>query len=266
MEPNSAAIVIPTFNRSKFVKKAIDTSLAQTHPCQVIVCDHGSTDETPAVVSAYGKEICYIRRERDLGPHFCWLEGVLNTDAEFIHIQFDDDWIADTFIERALDLMNNQVGIVFSNAGLVDLESGTEIKTLKFFEDLNTGVYPNKLLEKKLINQRRMVSPGACLLRKKDIVDALYQGNLPINENDTYHGVGPDYWMSIITLLRYHCFGFINEPLAFFGYHAGSITIDSKTSKDKQKKIRKAYKSVRTFYRVMKIGKSLNKVVSMLTR
>ena len=70
------AIVIPTFNRSKYVQKAIETSLAQTYPCEVIVCDHGSKDDTPNVMKKYGNKIKYVRKEEDFGPHFCWLDGI----------------------------------------------------------------------------------------------------------------------------------------------------------------------------------------------
>ena len=31
-------IVIPTFNRSELVQKAIESSLNQTYPCEIIVC------------------------------------------------------------------------------------------------------------------------------------------------------------------------------------------------------------------------------------
>ena len=71
------AIIIPTFNRSEFVQKAIDTALSQTYPCEVVVCDHGSSDNTPKVMKKYGNKIKYIRKEEDLGPHFCWLDGLL---------------------------------------------------------------------------------------------------------------------------------------------------------------------------------------------
>ena len=58
------AIVIPTFNRAGMVTRAIDTALAQTYPCQVIVCDHGSSDNTPEVIKEYGDKVIYIRKER----------------------------------------------------------------------------------------------------------------------------------------------------------------------------------------------------------
>ena len=70
------SIVIPTFNRARLLPRAIDSSLAQTEPSEVIVCDHGSSDDTPAVAAAYGARIRYVRREQDQGPIVCWRDGV----------------------------------------------------------------------------------------------------------------------------------------------------------------------------------------------
>lgn len=263
---SDVTIVIPTFNRAELVNKAIDSALSQTYPCQVVVCDHGSTDNTPEIVSNYDDRVLYIRREKDFGPHFCWLEGVLHADAKYIHIQYDDDWIADTFIEKTMALMEEKVGMVMSNVKLMYLETNEEKRNLNFFRKLETGIHSNKFLERKLVSRRHIVSPGACLFRKKDVVDALYQGELPLDVGCTYHGVGPDYWMSVITLLRYNSFGYIDEELAFFGVHDGSITIDSATSSEKKKNIKQAYRNVRIFYKIMRYGKQLYKVITKFTK
>ena len=50
----NVSIIIPTFNRADFLVECIDSCLAQTQPCEIIVCDHGSTDTTPEVVKKYG--------------------------------------------------------------------------------------------------------------------------------------------------------------------------------------------------------------------
>ena len=44
------SILIPTFNRGYLIERAIESSLNQSYRCNVIVCDHGSIDNT--------KEIC----------------------------------------------------------------------------------------------------------------------------------------------------------------------------------------------------------------
>ena len=104
MNDKSVAIVISTFNRAHFLEKAIFSALNQTYPCQVIVCDHGSTDETPEMMGKYKGQLIYIRRERDFGPFFSWLEGILYADAEYIHLLHDDDWI-DKHILKKLSVL-----------------------------------------------------------------------------------------------------------------------------------------------------------------
>ena len=116
MNNKSVSIIIPTFNRANYLVECIDSCLSQTYPCEIIVCDHGSTDDTPNVVKQYQDKIKYIRRELDSGVHFCWLDGILHASHDLIHINFDDDWIKPTFIENCMELFTNEVGFVFSEA------------------------------------------------------------------------------------------------------------------------------------------------------
>jgi glycosyltransferase involved in cell wall biosynthesis len=239
---NAVTIVIPTFNRCEFLKEAIDSALSQTHKCEVIVCDHGSTDNTPDMIKKYGTRLKYIRRENDFGPHFCWLEGVLHANSEYIHIQFDDDWIRETFIERCLELMGPDVGVVIAeSSGIFNFKE-------KF---VHSGLYPSRKLEKLLLSGI-MYSPGASLFRKKELLDGLYQGDLPISKFKPYHGVGPDSFFTYLAVLRYKKVGVIVDDLVFFREHENSITCDAKSDVEKQFNIENAYRDVTSFYLFLK--------------
>ena len=247
----TVSIVIPTFNRSDKVRKAIESSLQQTYKCEVIVVDHGSSDDTPSTVREYGDKITYIRKEQDLGPHFCWLDGVMHATGEFIHLQFDDDWIEKTFIDECLSLFNDNVGMVFTDAFII----GNHKKNPnRIYSHLAKGkyekdIYNNSILEKELLfSGHRLISPAACVFRRQDIIDSLYQGLLPLKTGNSYHGVGPDLFMSLITLLRYDNFGYINKPLAYFGAHDESITVKASFDKQHQQKLIEAYNDVRVYY------------------
>ena len=259
----TVSIVIPTFNRAQMVAKAIDSALAQTHPCQVIVCDHGSTDATPQVVGAYGDRVAYIRRETDFGPHFCWLEGVLHATGELVHIQYDDDWIAPDFIEKTAALMREDVGVALSNAAIVQLDTG-DSAPLDFLPRIaETGIHPRARLERWAL-RGKVLSPAACLYRKRDVIDALYQGRLPTARGRDYHGVGPDMFMLMLTFLRYPNIGYVKEPLAFFGAHGDSITIDAQGSPETRRAIRRAYREMFDYYRLLRTHRRLRPLFAVL--
>lgn len=252
------SIVIPTFNRANLLTKTIESALAQTYPCEIIVCDHGSSDETPVIMNKYKDKVIYIRREKDLGMHFCWLEGVLNASSEFVHIHYDDDYMEPTFIEKTIEYMNDDIGMVFSDAKLLNLKTGKFFHTcLEISQKFGpTGIYDNDKLEFEIFNHSYMLSPAVCLYRKKDIIDALYQGDLPLDFGGTYKGVGPDHFMTLICLLRYKKFACINEELVVFGAHDNSITIDAQHNKQKLTKLENAYNAIRRFYNFFKLYKN----------
>lgn len=253
-DKKTVSIIIPTYNRAHYLPQVIKSSINQTYPCEIIVCDHGSSDETVEVMKRYSDQVKYFRREEDFGPHFCWLDGVLHANGEYIHLQYDDDWIKPTYIEECMKLFKEDVGFVFSAAEVFDenenricLEMFTE-----YFKKKGTGIYRRRDVESFFL--RYLVSPGAIIIRKQDAIDALYQGRLPIYKNN-YHGVGPDCFLSLICLLRYPKIGFIIEPLAVFRAHNYSITISAKKDKLKGKQLNLAYKEIRDYYLLLKWAK-----------
>ena len=55
------SVIIPVYNRGQFVKKAIDSVLAQTNDdFEIIVVDDGSTDDTVDVIKSYGEQVRLI--------------------------------------------------------------------------------------------------------------------------------------------------------------------------------------------------------------
>ena len=253
---NKVTIVIPTFNRSKYVCDTIDGAISQTIPCDIIVCDHGSSDNTPEVVRKYGNKIQYIRRERDFGPNFCWLEGVLNAKTDIIHIHFDDDLLAPTYIEETMNYMSDDVGMVFTNANYINRETNVlyDNPVLPIPEDWQTGILKTSSLEKKLLHCF-MISPSACLFHKKEVVDAILSGNLPIDFGGGYHGVGADLMMSLLVCLRYEKCVFIKKNLVSFGIHNESITVNAGKNPERKKMFYDAYDSYRVYYQLLRLYK-----------
>jgi glycosyltransferase involved in cell wall biosynthesis len=218
-----ATIVIPTFNRSDLLPEAIKSALAQTVECEVIVVDHGSTDNTPDVVGAWGPAVRYMRREIDSGPQFSWLDGVLLASHDEVKILHDDDWLDPSFMERCLAVLEPDVGFVFTAAHVTDVEKRS-VNTLFHEAFPRSGVYGTRA-ERRRVAQM-MISPTALVLRKQELLDGIYVNRLPFQGN-TFHGAGADHYLKMVALLRYKKFGYVKEPLAYFRSHAGSITADA---------------------------------------
>ncbi|WP_417684498.1 glycosyltransferase family 2 protein [Roseibium sp.] len=259
----TVSVVIPTFNRSDLLPQAIDSVLAQTYPAEIIVVDHGSRDRTPEVVQNYGDKIRYLRRDEDFGPHFCWLDGVLHSTGEFVHLQFDDDLLSPSFIEKTVSLFDDDVGFTFSLADVFDHETEKTLSTQ--FSDWvpRTAVYQNEVIEKKIL--QGLISPAAAVYRKQVLLDALYQGRLPLGDN-YYHGVGPDCFVTLLSMLRYPKVGVVTESLAQFRSHKDSITVDAYANEEKTKRIAAAYNDVKVFYKDLKRIKWLRQHLPFLLK
>lgn len=94
----SVSVVIPTYNRARFLPFAVERALSQTlPPLEVIVVDDVSTDDTPALMrSRYGAEpkVRYLRLEENQGPHFARQYGAQHGSGEFLaFLDSDDVWL-----------------------------------------------------------------------------------------------------------------------------------------------------------------------------
>jgi GT2 family glycosyltransferase len=93
------SIVIPVYNRAKFLRQAIDSCLSQTFTgYEVIAIDDGSTDESAEILSSYGSRIRVIRQENQ-GPEIARNAGVAAAQGEYIAFLDSDDF----FFPHALE-------------------------------------------------------------------------------------------------------------------------------------------------------------------
>jgi glycosyltransferase involved in cell wall biosynthesis len=245
--------VIPTFNREVFLKKAIQSCLDQSLNHEIIVCNHGGTDGTDKMIEEFNGKIKYIKKVKNHGPHYCWLEGVMEASGEYINLLFDDDWIEPSYLEKTMKYFDSHdVGFVFSSANVFDDKNQKNLLTIQNEFLLKSGVYEVKRYESFFL--RTLISPTSLIIRKKDMVDALYVGNLPLSKNN-YKGVGPDKLMTLLCMLRYSKFGYLSEALVYYRAHQNSITIDSQSCKKKKKLIKLAYEEVDQYYYTIKWGK-----------
>jgi len=102
-----------------------------------------------------------------------------------------------------------------------------------------------------LLLSPRAVSPGCALFRRTDVLDGLLVGRIPFSRA-SYHGAGPDLLIFLVAVRRYGKFGFVDEALAHFRAHQGSITIDALADASRSARLSSAYRAVKQYHLVLK--------------
>ncbi len=219
----------------------------QTQKCEIIVCDHGSNDETKEICESYGEDIKYIRREEDYGIHFCELESILASKGKYIHFCFDDDWMHPEFISQCLSLMSNSVGVVYSDYKTVKLDSskGEYLKWEKI-KKYKYETLPSWRFIPFVIS--RVISPSRALVRREDALRCMYMSTNLMSDS-YYNGVGPDWLITAYPIFHYPKSVYIENKLVSFGVHEKSITCDviNKNEVNSLNAFRSAYRGAKLY-------------------
>jgi glycosyltransferase involved in cell wall biosynthesis len=85
------SVVIPTYNRAGWLRKTVESILQQTHgPCEVIVVDDGSTDDTEAVCAGLPEAVRYIRQTNG-GVATARNRGIAEAQGVWVALADSDD-------------------------------------------------------------------------------------------------------------------------------------------------------------------------------
>ena len=205
--PKSVSVVIPTYNYGRFVADAIRSVLDQTRPpSEIIVVDDGSTDETAAVVKAFGEAVRYVRQD-NAGVCAARNRGVSESTSELVAFLDADDIWEPTNLEKQVARFEGDDEIGLVHCAMREFDSETGETTRFYMEGAEDGVADNLLLwEGPMI-----VGPGGAVTVSRKAFD--YVGGF-----DTRMKVGED-WDFCYRVARLFKIGFVAEPLVNYRYH-----------------------------------------------
>jgi glycosyltransferase involved in cell wall biosynthesis len=109
------SVVIPTYNRARYVAEALESVFAQTFKdYEVIIVDDGSTDNTQTALQPYMERIRYVRQE-NRGLAAARNRGVREVRGEFVAFLDSDDCWEPRMLEEVLKTFEKHpdVGAVF---------------------------------------------------------------------------------------------------------------------------------------------------------
>jgi glycosyltransferase involved in cell wall biosynthesis len=126
------SIVTPSFNQGRFIRRTIESVLAQTYRnIEYVVVDGGSTDETVDILQSYGDRVQWLS-EADAGQTDAINKGLRLTNGEIVGYLNSDDILLPEAIARLVEHLRNhpECDLVYGDADYIDAQ------------DRVTGAYP----------------------------------------------------------------------------------------------------------------------------
>lgn len=154
-EPPQISVVMPAYNSSKFVRRAIASVWAQTEcPLELIVVDDGSQDDTAAVAAEVDSRTVVIRQANG-GPGAARNRGVKEARGNWIaFLDADDAWRPNKLKSQCPHMLRAEIDVVFSHV-VEPLERDTPLQELTFddlwrhnYVGLSTSVVRREALER----------------------------------------------------------------------------------------------------------------------
>jgi len=123
--------VIPTYNSSRTIERAIKSALDQGGFIgELIVVDNGSTDETLAVVNAINDERLIILNEPMQGASFARNKGLEKASGKYIQFLDADDELMPGKLKHQLDLIEASDADILVASSKTRTNSGLDIDTI----------------------------------------------------------------------------------------------------------------------------------------
>lgn len=137
-----ATIGLPVYNGENYLRESIDSILAQTFTdFELIISDNASTDQTEAICRAYvaaDPRVHYTRNETNLGASRNYNQLVSLARGQYFKWGAHDDLCAPQFLERCVQLLDQDESIVIAHTKVVDIDDqGKVIRYRETKPDLN---------------------------------------------------------------------------------------------------------------------------------
>jgi len=189
------SVIIPTYNRSGFVKEAVNSVLAQKNvSVEVIVVDDGSTDATAEVLESFGASIRRVYQPR-AGVSAARNRGIRMAESEWLAFLDSDDLWLPRKLERQLDFLARHPDLKVCQTEEIWIRDRKRLNPRKYHEKPEGHCFP-------LLLERCLVSPSAVIIHR-DLFEevGLFDETLPACEDF-------DLWLRIgcrhpIGLLRW---------------------------------------------------------------
>ncbi len=171
------SVIIPTYNRYKILKEAIDSVLAQEYEdFELIVVDDGSTDDTSQLLKSYGKQILAIQRKNG-GVSAARNTGIRASSGELIAFLDSDDLWMPGKLSVQTNFFHQHPQSLICQTEEIWVRNGIRVNPKRKHKKLSGMIFDSSLA-------LCLVSPSAVMIRRSLLDDVgLFDEHLPACED-----------------------------------------------------------------------------------
>ena len=191
------SVIIPTNNRSNFIKNALSSAQKQTFKdFEIIIVDDGSCDETYKVISNFNSNIRYIYQP-NCGVSSARNMGIQNSRGKLIAFLDSDDLWHPEKLQKQYDFLENNKAINICYTGSYWIRNREKVNPPKRYAPRSGNIFQHIL-------DCCFVGASFTILRR-ELFDkyGLFDESLPVCEDH-------DLWIRLAINEAFH---YINEPL-----------------------------------------------------
>jgi glycosyltransferase involved in cell wall biosynthesis len=199
------SVIVPVFNRSSVIARALDSIVNQTYQYwEALVVDDSSTDDTISVIRKYAgsdSRIRLIQHDQNRGAQAARNTGIHVAEGRWIAFLDSDDLLLPNSLEDRIR-MAIEKGVAVVHSECYVLEPGDAEPRPMGIPPLHGQVY------KELLRERNPVFPGL-LVSKEALVRIDYLDEEIVSFQE---------WDTTIRLAKYYEFAFVSRPTFVYYY------------------------------------------------
>jgi len=210
----SVSVVIPTHNRPRWLREAIESANGQSHsPVEVVVVDDGSVTDDARTIAVSYPGVHYVRQvNQGLGP--ARNTGIRESSGEFILFLDDDDWLTPDSVALHLKGLEGlpEAGLAYSDLYLASA-SGTVFG--RYYASRQRPMPEGDIYEALL---RRNFIPVHAVLWRRAALEAA--GGFPTG------GLAVEDWYLLLRAAETTAARFVDQPLGYYRLHDHNMSLN----------------------------------------
>ena len=175
-------IVIPNYNKAKYLNQCLDSILSQTYKSwNIYLVDDNSKDNSKEILQNYQNfdniNLFFLKENR--GPSYCRNLGIEKSSSEFIAFMDSDDfWPKDKLEKQINNMLKNSYNFTYTDYNFFFNDKTQEIKTVKLplFLDFKNFILQSSMSTSSIIISRKIL--GNVKFKQVDQEDYLFKCDL----------------------------------------------------------------------------------------